>query len=171
MNMRLWEISREIEALENAAEDGMLIDEETGELMTFEQAIDALKMARDEKIENIGLWIKNLTYEAEAIKAEEDKLAKRRRAAEAKRDSLKGYLMAAMVHEDGTADKFRSARCTITVRRNAPSVVCDEDILPDAYKVVSTTAAPDKKRLGELLKAGQIIPGAHLETSRSVIIR
>ena len=51
------------------------------------------------------------------------------------------------------------------------SVVCDEDILPDKYKITTTTVSPDKRTLMELLKTGAIIPGAHLEQGRSVIIK
>lgn len=45
------------------------VDEETGELLNA-QALDDLQMARDEKIEGVGLWIKNLNAEAAAVKAE-----------------------------------------------------------------------------------------------------
>lgn len=171
MSFSLWMLNKEIEALDFATEDGMYIHPETGELMTFEQALDALKMERSEKMENIALWVKNLTAEAAAIKAEEDSLTKRRKAAEAKCASLKGYLMAAMVREDGTAESFRTARCTVSVRMNKSSVVCDEEILPAEYKTVTTTEKPNKTLLYELLKSGEIIPGAHLETSRSVMIK
>ena len=54
------------------------IDEETGEILNAAE-LDALEMQRDEKIENIALWIKNLKAEAEAVKmkAEAEAEAKR----------------------------------------------------------------------------------------------
>ena len=44
-----------------------LIDTETGEV-SDEEAFDALQMERDKKAEHIGLWFKDLTAEAKAIK-------------------------------------------------------------------------------------------------------
>ena len=102
--MTLYDIDAQIAALEDAAEDDMLIDEETGELISVAQALDALRMERDEKIENVACWVKNLCAEADAIRDEEDRLVKRRKAAETKAANLKAWLLAAMTREDGTTD-------------------------------------------------------------------
>lgn len=170
--MNLYQINAEIEQLENACEDGLLIDKETGELMTIAQALEQMKMDRAEKIENIALWCKNLASDVAALKAEEDNLAKRRKAAEAKIESLKGYLMGALVHADGTTDKFRSARTTVSVRRNAPSVVIsDEALLPMEFKIQKIEVKPDKASIKEVLSRGIEVPGARLENTRSVIIK
>ena len=45
------------------------IDLESGEIID-EAALEALQMQRDEKIENVGLWIKNLVAESSALAAE-----------------------------------------------------------------------------------------------------
>ena len=76
--MTLYEIDAQIAALENASEDDMIIDEETGELGSVVQALDALRMAREEKLENVACWVKNLSAEADAICEEENRLIKRR---------------------------------------------------------------------------------------------
>ena len=44
MGMTLYDIDAQIAALDGAAEDDMLIDEETGELVSVAQALDALRM-------------------------------------------------------------------------------------------------------------------------------
>jgi len=77
--MKLYEIDREIESL---------VDPGTGEILDFE-AFTSLQMAREAKIENMALWAKNLTAEADAIKAERNNLTDRERAARNKADSLK----------------------------------------------------------------------------------
>lgn len=169
--MRLWEICSEIAALENAAEDGMYIHPETGELMTFDAAIDALQMERATKIENIALMAENSAVEARALGEKIKALTERKRVAEAKANRCKGYLMAALVRADGTAERFATENVAVSVRKNRESVVTDDDILPDSYKKAKTTIEPDKVLLYELLKSGEIIPGAHLEQSRSVIIK
>ena len=58
--MNLYEIENEILKC---------VDEETGEIFDVEK-FEALELARDVKIENICLWIKNLKAEAEALKLE-----------------------------------------------------------------------------------------------------
>ena len=80
--MNLFEIDNEIMNC---------IDEETGEVIDIEK-LDDLQMQREEKIENICLWIKNLKAEAEALKEEKDNFAKRQKAAENKAESLKQYI-------------------------------------------------------------------------------
>mgnify|MGYP000917782718 FL=1 len=53
-----------------------LIDEETGEIKGYE-AFEELQMQREEKIENVALWYKNLIAESKAIREEEKALAER----------------------------------------------------------------------------------------------
>ena len=84
--MTLYEIQDNIR---KAIEQGF--DEETGEILDT-NALEALEIQRDEKIENIALFIKNLKAEAEAIKAEKMNLAKRQQTAENKAEWLKQYL-------------------------------------------------------------------------------
>lgn len=171
MGMTIYDIDARIAALSNAAEDDMLIDEETGELMTVSQALDALRMEREEKIENVACWVKNLSAEADAIKDEEINLAKRRKAAETKAANLKAWLIAALTREDGTTDRLKTARVAVSVKRNPPSTVVDDALLPSSYKVAKITYQADKDLIKRELLAGGEVPGAHLEYGRSVMIK
>ena len=65
-----------------------LVDNETGEIIDIE-VFDSLQMERDEKIESIALYIKDLKAEAEALKAEKLAFAERQKVAENKAESLK----------------------------------------------------------------------------------
>lgn len=168
--MTLYQIDARLAALEQA-EAGEIIDPETGEVVELENAIERLQLAREEKLENIALWCKNLAAEAAAIKVEEESLMKRRKAAEGKLERLKGYLVAALTHADGTADKFRTARASITVRLNPPKLICDEEQLPEEFKLRKLTIVPDASALKEVLGRGIDVPGARLERGRSVMIR
>ena len=170
--MQLYEICAELRALENAAEDDMYIDPETGELMDFATALEKLTLDKRVLLENFAILYKNLASDAAAMKIEEDNLSKRRKAVEGKMETLKGKMMAAMMREDGTFEKFASPRAAITIRRNNPSVaIHDEALLPREFLVEKTTVSVDRKSLGEVLKRGIDVPGAHLEQSRSVMIR
>ena len=58
--MNLYEINSQIENFE------FKIDEETGEVLNMNE-LNELKMSKDEKIENIALWIKNLKSDEKAL--------------------------------------------------------------------------------------------------------
>lgn len=171
MGMTLYDIDAQIAALDGAAEDDMLIDEETGELISVSQALDALRMEREAKLENVACWVKNLSAEADAIREEEDRLFKRRKAAETKAANLKAWLLAAMTREDGTTDKLKTGRVAISVKRNPPSTVVDDELLPSTYKVAKITYQANKELIKRELLAGGEVPGAHLEYGRSVVIK
>ena len=171
MGMTLYDIDAQIAALDGAAEDDMLIDEETGELISVSQALDALRMEREAKLENVACWVKNLSAEADAIREEENRLLKRRKAAETKAANLKAWLLAAMTREDGTTDKLKTGRVMVSVKRNPPSTVVDDDLLPSTYKVAKITYQANKELIKRELLAGGEVPGAYLEYGRSVIIK
>lgn len=171
MGMTLYDIDAQIAALDGAAEDDMLIDAETGELISVSQALDALRMEREAKLENVACWVKNLSAEADAIREEENRLIKRRKAAETKAANLKAWLLAAMTSEDGTTDKLKTGRVSISVKRNPPSTVVDDALLPSTYKVAKITYQPNKELIKRELLSGGEVPGAHLEYGRSVIIK
>lgn len=172
MGMTLYDIDAQIAALDGAAEDDMLIDQETGELISVSQALDALRMEREAKLENVACWVKNLSAEADAIREEENRLVKRRKAAETKAANLKAWLLAAMTREDGTTDKLKTGRVMVSVKKNPPStVVDDEALLPWAYKTVKEIVAQDKAAIKAAILAGEEVPGAHLEYGRSVVIK
>ena len=171
MGMTLYDIDAQIAALDGAAEDDMLIDAETGELVSVAQALDALRMEREAKLENVACWVKNLSAEADAIREEENRLIKRRKAAETKAANLKAWLLASMTREDGTTDKLKTGRVMVSVKRNPPSTVVDDALLPSSYKVAKITYQPNKEMIKRELLAGGEVPGAHLEYGRSVVIK
>lgn len=172
MGMTLYDIDAQIAALDGAAEDDMLIDQDTGELVSVAQALDALRMEREAKLENVACWVKNLSAEADAIREEENRLVKRRKAAETKAANLKAWLLSAMTREDGTTDKLKTGRVMVSVKKNPPStVVDDEALLPWAYKTVKEIVAQDKAAIKAAILAGEEVPGAHLEYGRSVVIK
>lgn len=109
--MKLYEILAAIENCYTEAvdEDGVIIEE----LLNIEQ-LDALEMARDEKIANIGKWIKNTEAEAQALKAEKLKLAERQRRAENKAASLKAYLDSVL-----NGQKFKTADGLVNITYRA----------------------------------------------------
>lgn len=157
--MTLFEINKAI------LEFDYEIDEETGEILNAE-ALDALQLAREEKIEGVGLWIKNLQAEAEAVKKEKDVMAERQRRLEKKAESLKDYLTYALKGE-----KFSTPRIAMTFRKSESVLIPDEALLDDRFVNITMIKKPDKKLIKDTLKAGREVPGAELVTKQNLQIK
>ena len=141
------------------------IDTNTGEILD-EQAFEALQMERNEKLENIALWVKNLLSEAEALKAEEKALADRRKSAENKADSLKRYLDTAL-----NGQKFNTTKVAISYRKST-AVEVDESKLPAKWlRVVPETHVVDRVEIAKALKAGEKITGAELVERNNIQVK
>ena len=141
------------------------VDEETGEILNA-QNLDDLKMEREQKIEGVGLWIKNLEAEAAAVKAEKDNMADRQRRLEKKAESLKGYLAYALQGE-----KFSTPKIALSWRRSESVVITDEHLLPETCLNVTIVKKPDKKVIKDALKAGKDIMGAELIEKQNLQIK
>lgn len=141
------------------------IDEETGEILNAEE-LDALQMAREDKIEGVGLWIKNLEAEAAAVKAEKDNMADRQKRLEKKADSLKRYLAYAL-----NGEKFSTPKIALSWRRSESVVITDEALLPENCLNVTIVKKPDKKVIKDALKAGKEIMGAELIEKQNLQIK
>jgi len=152
--MNIYDIKREIEAC---------VDKETGEIIDAAK-LDALQMERDEKIENVVLWIKNLTAEAKAIKEERVTLAKRQLAAENKALSLKAYLADAL-----GGKKFQTAKCAVSFRTSQHIEIAEGASIPDEF--LKQTVTVDKAGLTKAIKEGGIIEGVALVEGQSILIR
>lgn len=157
--MNLYELNRAI------AEFDLEIDEETGEVTNLDE-LDHITLERDEKIENIALWVKDLLAEADAIKAEEQALAKRRKQAENKAERLKDYLMGNLAGE-----KFKTPKVAISYRTSEAVEITDEDLIPDEFLAIKTEYKPDKKAIKDELKAGGEVEGAELVKRTSLQIK
>lgn len=137
----------------------------TGEIID-ETAYNALQLEREEKIENIALWYKNLTSEAEALKAEEKAFAERRKSAESKAQYLKDLL-----DRELKGQKFNTVKASIYYRKST-SVEVDELKLSASWmREIPATHVADKVRIGEALKAGEVVEGATLLESNNIQIK
>lgn len=149
------------------------VDMETGEILDSEK-LDALQMEREQKLEGVALWIKDLSAEAEAVKAEADKLTARKRALDNKITGLKMWLLTAL---DG--EKLKTPRCNVYEMHSQRLAVANEGELisflqtldnPDRFLKVHDPELR-KDEIKKALKDGFVIPGAALETTESVVIK
>ena len=150
-----------------------IFDEETGEVTDIDRfeelkkALDSLAEERKQKISNVACWYKSLVAEANAIKEEKQKLAKRQAACENKAENLKKYLEYALQGE-----KFKDARVNITYRpTKSVGFIPDYDYskLPPEFQKV--TIEPKKTEIKKAIESGVEIPGAFIEEKVSTIIK
>lgn len=154
--MTLYDIDARIAAL---------VDPETGELLDYD-AFAQLQIDRDQLIENMALWYKDLKAEAEA-------LTERRKAAERRADRLREHLDRAL---DG--QKFTTARCSVSFRTSSSVQLEDTGDMvtwleTNGYDDAVTHKPPEvsKTAVGKLLKSGVNVPGAWIETKRGAIVK
>lgn len=140
------------------------IDLETGEIVDADR-LTALQMEREQKLENVALWVKDLDAEAKAIRAEEQSFAERRRALENKAESLREWLANAL-----NGEKFGTTRVAISFRRTKSVQVDDVFKLDDEFLKYSEPK-PDKAAIKKAIEAGQKIEGAELVESLSMSIK
>lgn len=132
------------------------LDFETGEILDADR-LNALQMERQDKVESVALWIKNLAADAIAYKAEKDAFAEREKAALKKIESLKNWLSCAL-----EGQKFSTWRCAVTFRKSEAVEIEDEAMLPPEMKTEKITYSPNKTAIKEAIKAGTEIPGCKL---------
>lgn len=158
--MNLYEIEQEIMSC---------VDMESGEVIDVEK-LDALTMERDQKIENIALWVKNLEADAKAYKEEKDNFAQKQKSAENKAKSLKEYLTRFL---DGTA--YKSTKVNVFFRTSKAVDVFDISALMtmddcDNY-LKYKESEPDKTAIKNAIASGVNVPGCQIVENQNIQIK
>ena len=173
--MKLYEINTEIIALLDQLEP----DPETGEVPSLEEEeaiiaqINALAMRREDILQYLAKLTLNCRAEADALKAEESRLKKRRDALDARQERLMKILDREC---DGQTTNLGVA--TLSYRKTSRLEVTDEakavawlkrHKFKDAFKVPAPTVY--KTEVRRLLNAGQKIPGCVVVDDRSYSLK
>ena len=148
--------------IENAILD--CVDTETGEIIDAEK-LEELELARDVKVENICLWIKNLKAEAEALKAEKDAFAQRQKVAENKMESLKRYIASYL---GGTP--FKSTKVNVSFRTSKSLEIAEGAIIPEEYLRFKEPEV-NKTDLKKAVEAGLSIAGVSIVEKQNIQIK
>lgn len=151
--------------LDKAIADFELIVNEDGEVLNIDE-LDELQMARNDKIEGISLWVKNLEAEKEAVKHEKDNFADREKRLGKKIDSLKGYLTYALQGE-----KFSTPKVAVSFRKSESVLIKDEYLVPDEYCEFTVMRKPNKKNIKDALKKGKKLMGVELIEKSNIQIK
>lgn len=164
MSIALYDLSEAYLNIQNLIDDESPDNDILNALTTIEGAIEV-------KAGNIANLIKSLEAEAEVIKAEEKRLAQRRKVRENASDNVKQYLKFAM--EQMGVDKIKTPTRTISIQMNPPAVyISNEDEIPGKFlTLIPEHYEVNKKLISEALKAGEDVKGAELSRGRSLRIR
>lgn len=137
---------------------------------TWLDTLDAINEDINIKVENSGRLYRSWESDAKALKSEEERLAKKRKAIENRMKSLKGYLQDNM--ERMKKNKIKTDLFSFNIQNNpAGTNIVDEKLIPSKYYETETVKKFDKRAMLDDLKAGQVIAGVELKQSQSLRIR
>lgn len=143
--------------------------ENEGDQEAFLSLLDEVEGAFVEKAERVCMVMKNVEAEAEAFKAEEARLAGRRKALENKADRLKSYLAGTM-KAMGLPEQ-KTPLFSLKFQKNPPAVeVLDPAAIPADYWRQPEPVL-DRALVKKALAEGYEIPGARLVQGESLRIR
>lgn len=134
--------------------------------------LEGLAGALEVKATNVAAFVRNLEASADAIKDAEEKMAKRRKAIENRAERIRQYLQFNL--EKAGITKIDSPHFRVAIKENPPAVVIDAPTqIPVEFmrQPEPPPAAPDKKAIGDMLKAGVSVTWAHLVRSKRLEIK
>jgi hypothetical protein len=166
--MKLYDLTNDYLALLEAIDN----DEIPEEAIT--DTLESITACIEDKADSIACLLKNLDAECIAIKAEEARLAERRKSKERAHERIKQYLSESL--QIAGIDKVETARNRITFRRSE-SVEVDEDAFIKWAEInrddLLTYSAPkvNKTEVKKALKDGIEIVGAELRIKNNIQIK
>ena len=163
--MKLYEIDAEIASLLNQID----VADENGEVNedVFVRLLE-LNEARNNKLENIGVYIKNLRSDVKALKEEEVNLKARRTVIENKADRIEAFLLEQMKQEE---KPIESSRVRISIRHSKKVEVIDAEKVPEEYIKTKITQDVDKVEAARAFRDGKEIAGLAFVESESLQVK
>lgn len=141
------------------------MDIEEGDLNS---ALENINDEIETKADNIAKVLRDFDGDIEALKSEEERLAKKRKAIENRQKHLKEYLQNAMLVLDKR--KFKTDLFSFNIQKNAPSLrILDESKIPEDYYKIERRL--NKNDLKEAVKNGLFEDAAELVQTESLRIR
>lgn len=157
--MKLYQMADEyIEALQ-VLDDPELPEE------AVRDTLEALQGELVQKGQAVAAYALNLSAEVEALKAHEKRIAAKRKTLEEREAWMREYLKANMERCGISEIKAVDGTFTAKLAKGRPAVVIDDEkLIPDDSEFVRWKREVDKTAIASAIKAGQDVPGAHLET-------
>ena len=170
--MKLYEIDEKISEV-----IALLEPDETGMLPAnweeIAKQLDELEMMRQQKLRSVAQYVMNIRSDQTALKAEEKRLAERRKSLENRENLLLDWLNRAC-----GGQKTDLGIATLCYRKTERVVLDDENkaraFLADNHHMECLRYVPaeiSKKELKELIKSGVEVPGASVQEGLSCSLR
>lgn len=125
----------------------------------------------EHKAENVCKFLTVLETTAEQFKSEEKRISAARKALENKAERVKEYIKESMLNAD--IEKLSAGTFKLSVSLSPGSVAIDDlasiparflTVIPEQYQ-------PDKAAIKAAIKAGEDVPGCHIEAGYTLRIR
>jgi hypothetical protein len=167
--VKLYELTAQYRALEALESSDDLPPE------VIRDTLDGLTGQLQEKATNVALFIRNLESVADAIDEAAATMQARGTRLRARAQSLQQYLLFNM--QAAGISKVESPYFELIVKKNPPTVVIDsESLIPAEYMtqpepLPPPPPRPDKKAIAAAFKAGEEVPGCHVEQRERLEIK
>lgn len=155
--------------LETVIEGGMVIDEETGEILFDSENLDALQATAAQKFLATSIYAGKQRKQAESLRELAKALTESAKAMERKAERVELYMLNCARAAGG---EIKTDTITVKVRKCPASVeILDEGDVPEAYWAEKVTRSIDKAAIKEAIKAGEYVPGAALVQREKVTVK
>lgn len=124
----------------------------------------------EEKSNQLELILKDLEIKENQCKEIAKFYADKAKQASEKRKALKELIITTMVGLG--AKRLETTTGTFTIKNNAPSLIIDdESLIPQKFITHISSTKIEKNEIKKKIKNGAEIPGVHLETTQSLLVK
>lgn len=143
----------------------LLTNDEIDE-QTFKDTLEG--MGVEEKLESYCKVIRQLEADAEMLKAEKERIEKKKKTVDNSIDRMKKAVMEFMKASGST--KSTAGTFTVALSTSKATRIIDESIIPKKY-FIKQEPQLDRKTILDLLKSGAKIKGCELQINEGVRIK
>ena len=154
----LYELTGDLLAVQRMIEDGA---------EGLEDTLESIELATADKLEGYAMVIKNIESDIEGLKAEEKRLAERRKAMENNVKAMKASMQGTLLTVEG--NRLKTDKFTFSLRKSTAVVVHSDESIPEDFIRVTRTIS--KSEIAKVLKSGFEVPGAELTENQILNIR
>lgn len=138
---------------------------------TVADTLEGMSGELEVKAQAVAHMVRSIEANSAAIAQWAKDAHERARTAQARADRLREYLSSTL--QSCGIQRVEGPGITLAWRKSSAVVVDEPDLIPQRYmrQPEPPPPVPDKKAIGELLKSGAAVPGAHIETRTHLQIR
>lgn len=165
MNLSLYNIEQEYAQIVQA-----LLEAGGETTPEMDEALALNKEQLQTKAVNYGFIVRQLEGEVKIIESELERLSDLKASRKKSVDKLKKAVADAMIHHG--CQWIESPVMKLSLRASESVEIDDEKAIPVLqFMREKVTLSPDKALIKEALKAGEIVPGAHIQVNHSLQIK